>query len=488
MKTIKISPADNVAVTLVPITKGEEVFGVTAREDIPQGHKIALTDIHAGERVIKYGFTIGTVKSDIHAGHHVHTHNVKTAISEHSEYTYTPDIHMLARTEDAWFDGYLRKDGSAGVRNEIWIIPTVGCVNSVAEKLAKDNADLAVGTVEGIYAFPHPYGCSQLGDDHANTRKLLVSLAKHPNAGGVLILSLGCENLTMEQFKAEFGEWDEDRVKFLVCQQSEDELAEGSRLLKELADYADSFKREKINANKLVIGLKCGGSDGLSGITANPAVGAFSDMLISKGGTTILTEVPEMFGAETILMNRCRTKELFDKTVDMINGFKDYFTSHGQTVYENPSPGNKAGGITTLEDKSLGCIQKGGTAPVDGVLGYAQRVETPGLNLMYGPGNDLVSATNLAAAGAQIVIFTTGRGTPFGCPVPTIKVSTNNALYAFKKNWIDFNAGTVAEGEEIGHAGKCLLDKVLSVASGEQTVGEKHGYRGIAIFKDGVTL
>lgn len=349
-------------------------------------------------------------------------------------------------------------------------------------------ADLAVGTVEGIYAFPHPYGCSQLGDDHANTRKLLVSLAKHPNAGGVLILSLGCENLTMEQFKAEFGEWDEDRVKFLVCQQSEDELAEGARLLKELADYADSFKREKINANKLVIGLKCGGSDGLSGITANPAVGAFSDMLISKGGTTILTEVPEMFGAETILMNRCRTKELFDKTVDMINGFKDYFTSHGQTVYENPSPGNKAGGITTLEDKSLGCIQKGGTAPVDGVLGYAQRVETPGLNLMYGPGNDLVSATNLAAAGAQIVIFTTGRGTPFGCPVPTIKVSTNNALYAFKKNWIDFNAGTVAEGEEIGHAGKCLLDKVLSVASGEQTVGEKHGYRGIAIFKDGVTL
>lgn len=488
MKTIIISPVDNVAVALSPIEKGEAVFGVAARENIPQGHKIALTDISAGERVIKYGFTIGTAKSDIHAGDHVHTHNVKTAIAEHSEYAYAPEIHELAPSEDSWFDGYLRKDGSVGVRNEIWIIPSVGCVNSVAEKLARDNAGLAVGTVDGIYAFTHPYGCSQLGDDHANTRKVLSALAKHPNAGGVLILSLGCENLTMEQFKAELGEYDEDRVKFLVCQQSEDELSDGAELLRELADYAGGFKREKLSSDKLVIGLKCGGSDGLSGITANPSVGAFSDMLISKGGTTILTEVPEMFGAETVLMNRCRTKELFDKTVNMINSFKSYFTSHGQTVYENPSPGNKAGGITTLEDKSLGCIQKGGSAPVADVLGYAERVKTNGLNLLYGPGNDLVSATNLAAAGAQIVIFTTGRGTPFGCPVPTVKVSTNNALYEHKQNWIDFNAGTVAEGEEIAHAGAKLMDKVFSVASGEQTVGEKHGYRGIAILKDGVTL
>ena len=488
MKIIKISQCDNVAVALSPIAEGEKVMGITAAEDIPRGHKIALARIGKGEKVIKYGFPIGEASADIGPGEHVHTHNVKTVISRHSEYSYTPDFRELAPTDEAFFEGYLRADGSAGVRNELWIIPTVGCVNSVAEKLARDNAFLASGTVEGVYAFTHPYGCSQLGDDHANTRRLLASLARHPNAGGVLILSLGCENLTPEQFREELGEWDERRVKFLICQQSEDELEEGARLLRELAEYAGTFKREKISADKLVIGLKCGGSDGLSGITANPAVGAFSDILISKGGTTILTEVPEMFGAETVLMARCRTRELFDKTVRMINGFKDYFTGYGQTVYENPSPGNKAGGITTLEDKSLGCIQKGGTAPVADVLGYAERVKTPGLNLMYGPGNDLVSATNLSAAGAQLVIFTTGRGTPFGCSVPTVKVSTNTALFEYKKGWMDFNAGTVAEGESIRDAGERLMEKVLSVASGEQTVGEKLGYRGIAIFKDGVTL
>lgn len=488
MKIIQINPSDNVAVALAPVSAGEVLGGITAQGDIPQGHKIALADIARGDNVVKYGFPIGKAKIGIKAGEHVHTHNVQTSLSERIEYRYEPDFHDLPKAEEAYFEGYLRKDGSAGVRNEIWIIPTVGCVNSVAEKLAKDNAYLAAGSVDGIYAYTHPYGCSQLGDDHANTRKLLAALAKHPNAGGVLILSLGCENLTLSQFKAELGSWDDKRVKFLVCQECEDESEEGARLLGELASYAGSFKRQRISADKLIVGLKCGGSDGLSGITANPAAGVFSDLLISRGGTTILTEVPEMFGAETILMNRCRTKELFDKTVQMINGYKDYFTRHGQTVYENPSPGNKAGGITTLEDKSLGCVQKGGTAPVDGVLDYAQRVNSKGLNLMYGPGNDMVSTTNLAAAGAQIVIFTTGRGTPFGCPIPTVKVSTNNALHARKSNWIDFNAGMAAEGEALDKVGKMLFDKVLAVASGEETVSEKMGYRGIAIFKNGITL
>ena len=492
MKAIRIHPRDHVAVALSPIEKGEEVQAgglcVTAQEEVPQGHKIALQAVSAGDEVRKYGFAIGHASCDIPAGAWVHTHNVRTGLSGEMDYVYEPAGTAVAPSKPASFMGFLRPDGRAAVRNELWILPTVGCVNSVAERLAQTSQDLVKGTVEGVYAFPHPYGCSQLGDDHANTRRLLAALARHPNAGGVLVLGLGCENLTMEQFQEELGQWDGKRVKFLVCQNVKDEYEEGRRLLEELAAYAGTFERQPLPASKLVIGMKCGGSDGLSGITANPAVGVFSDLLVSQGGTSILTEVPEMFGAETILMNRCINEEVFQKTVDMINGFKRYFVSHDQNVYENPSPGNKAGGITTLEDKSLGCVQKGGDAPVADVIGYGEQVRTPGLNLLTGPGNDLVSATALTAAGAHLILFTTGRGTPFGAPAPTIKISTNTQLYERKPGWIDFNAGTVAEGEPIREAGQRLLDEVLACAGGRQTAGEKNGCRGIAIFKDGVTL
>jgi len=374
------------------------------------------------------------------------------------------------------------------VRNELWIIPTVGCVNSVAAALVRENQHLVKGSIDGLCTFSHPYGCSQMGDDHAQTRKLLAALVRHPNAGGVLVLSLGCENLTQEQFKAELGEWDDRRVKFLVCQQVEDEFAAGAKLLEELADYAGQFHREELPASKLVVGMKCGGSDGLSGITANPTVGRFSDRLTALGGTTVLTEVPEMFGAENILFSRCENEMVFRKAVDMVNRFKDYFVSHGQVVYENPSPGNKAGGITTLEDKSCGCVQKGGSAQIVDVLEYAEPVTRKGLNLLSGPGNDLVSATDLTAAGAHIILFTTGRGTPFGAPAPTVKISTNTPLYEKKHGWIDFNAGTVAQGESLDDAGERLLDFVLEIASGKKTLSEERGAREIAIFKDGVTL
>lgn len=492
MKAIRLRNEDIVAVALQPVLKGEELTvgecSVTALEDIPQGHKIALRDIAADKDIIKYGFSIGHAKNDIHKGAWVHTHNCCTNLTEHAEYTYKPDIRPVKTVEPMQFRGFLRENGRAAVRNELWILPIVGCVNGVAEKLVRENQELVQGSIEGLYCFPHPYGCSQLGDDHAQTRKLLAALTRHPNAGGVLVLGLGCENLTMEQFKDELGEWNERRVKFLVCQKVEDEYAEGKRLLKELAEYARTFERQLLPASKLVIGMKCGGSDGLSGITANPTIGAFSDLLIAQGGSTILTEVPEMFGAETILMNRCINQKVFDKAVNMINGFKDYFVKHGETVYENPSPGNREGGITTLEDKSLGCVQKGGTAPVSDVIGYAETVNTTGLNLLYGPGNDLVSATALTAAGAHMILFTTGRGTPFGAPAPTVKISTNSKLYSMKKNWIDFNAGSVAEGESIEHAAQRLLDEVLAFASGRQTSAERDNIRSIAIFKDGVTL
>ncbi len=468
---VKINQNDNVAVALRPIAAGEtlQVGGaaVTTTEEIPQGHKFALRPIQAGEEVVKYGFRIGFAKEDIPTGSWVHVHNVKTGLGDVLSYTYEPAKMDVEPTEHAYFQGYRRADGKVGVRNEIWIIPTVGCVNSIAKALEARARDLVKGTVEDIIAFPHPYGCSQMGDDQENTRKVLADMIHHPNAGGVLVLGLGCENSNIPVLMDYIGEYDAQRVKFLQCQDVEDEMETAMEMLEELAEYAGAFSREQIDASELIIGMKCGGSDGLSGITANPVVGAFSDLLVSKGGTTILTEVPEMFGAETILMNRCETPELFDKTVDLINDFKNYFTSHNQTIYENPSPGNKKGGISTLEDKSLGCTQKSGSALVKGVLGYAEPVKK-GLNLLSAPGNDLVAATALAVSGAQIVLFTTGRGTPFASPVPTVKISSNSKLAGHKENWIDFNAGRMVEDKTKEEMAQALFDYVLEVASGRK--------------------
>lgn len=501
---IKIHENDNVIVAIREIAAGETILleetaqpgdsqsqntaAVTALETIPAGHKMAVRDIPSGGEITKYGFRIGNASESIRAGMWVHVHNIKTALGDLLEYTYEPVPAALQPTGEAFFNGFLRPDGKAGVRNEIWIIPTVGCVNSIAEAMARSANAKIKGSVEEVIAFPHPYGCSQMGDDQEHTRTILADLVNHPNAGGVLVLGLGCENSNIGELKRYIGEYDEERVKFLVCQECEDEMEEGAKLLDGLIDYAAGFQREQISASKLVIGMKCGGSDGFSGITANPLVGRFSDLLISKGGTTILTEVPEMFGAETLLMNRCASEELFAQTVSLINDFKQYFKDNHQTIYENPSPGNKKGGISTLEDKSLGCTQKSGSALVSGVLAYGERVQKPGLNLLSAPGNDLVASTALAASGAQIVLFTTGRGTPFAAPVPTVKISSNSALAAKKKNWIDFNAGALTEDAAFAQMGQKLFDYVLAVASGEKVCSEKAGFHDMAIFKQGVTL
>lgn len=486
---IHINPKDNVAVALRPIEKGTAFSGVTANMDIPQGHKMALQSMAENDQVMKYGFSIGHATAAIAPGDWVHTHNMKTNLSGEVEYTYNPNINHPAPQTPGSFMGYRRLDGKVGIRNEIWIIPTVGCVNDVAKAMVRENQDLVSGSIDGLYTFTHPFGCSQTGEDHAQTRKLLAALTRHPNAGAVLVLHLGCENLTHEQFVEELGDFDPNRVKFLTCQQVEDELVSGRALLEELAAFASRFQREEIPASELVIGMKCGGSDGLSGITANPVVGRFSDMLVAQGGSTVLTEVPEMFGAEGFLMDRCINEEVFHKAVDMINGFKNYFLRHNEVVYENPSPGNKAGGITTLEDKSCGCVQKGGSAPIMDVIGYGDAVTTKGLNMLYGPGNDLVSATALTAAGAHMVLFTTGRGTPFGAPAPTMKIATNTPLATKKACWIDFNAGVVADGvRTLDEAGEDLMQLVLQIASGKQTKTEEKDFREISIFKDGVVL
>ena len=445
--------------------------------NLSNGHKYALRAIGEGETVVKYGYPIGVATCDIAAGEHVHSHNMRTALGECEVYEYKPSLTPPpAPDRIPTFQGYRRSDGSVGIRNEIWIIPTVGCINHAAQ---------AIAAATGAFAYTHPFGCSQLGDDKATTERVLSGLIRHPNAAGVLVLGLGCENSNIGELKKTLGAYDPERVLFLNAQDVGDEVEEGIALVKTLQERANAFVREPIPISELKVGMKCGGSDGFSGITANPLVGRFSDYLVSCGGTSVLTEVPEMFGAERILMNRCRDRKTFDKTVTLINSFKDYFVRHGQVVYENPSPGNRAGGITTLEEKSLGCVQKGGLATVCDVLQIGDPLTERGLNLLNGPGNDIVAVTNLAASGVHMILFTTGRGTPLGAPVPTVKIATNTPLYQKKRNWIDFNAGTVLDGEDLLEN---LIEYCIEVASGCETCNEKHGFREISIFKDGVVL
>ena len=495
-KAIKIQPNDNVAVALQQLFANEEITieqeKITLLEDVPAGHKFALKALEPDDEVIKYGYPIGKMTQAVKQGGWIHTHNIRTGLGEKLEYKYTPvaanNNENLSDPEELYFMGYRREDNTVGIRNEIWIIPTVGCVNDIARLLEREAKQFLTDEIDDIAAYAHPYGCSQLGDDQLNTQKILTGLIRHPNAAGVLVLGLGCENNNIDEMKKQLGDYNEDRVKFLVCQEWDDEVEQGLNLIKELIQYASQFHREKIHASELIVGLKCGGSDGFSGITANPTVGGFSDRLTTVGGTTILTEVPEMFGAETILMNRCVNKEVFEKTVSLINDFKQYFIENNQPVYENPSPGNKKGGISTLEDKSLGCTQKSGTAAVKAVLGYGEPVREKGLHLLNAPGNDLVASTALAASGAHIVLFTTGRGTPFGAPVPTIKISSNSPLYQKKRGWMDFDAGRLLSGTSLEQMSLELYNLVLEVASGKKVKSEENGYRDFSIFKQGVTL
>lgn len=491
---IKINQADSVVVCLQEKRKGEiiEVDGrqIVVNQDTPAGHKILIKDVSKGENIIKYGYPIGHAIDNLKAGDWVNENNLKTNLSGKLEYTYSPiNEELNIKNENRTFKGYLRRNGDVGVRNEIWVVPTVGCVNGVAERLVKALKHETHGEgVDAIYAWHHNYGCSQLSDDHENTRKVLRDICLHPNAGAVLVLSLGCENNQPDDFMAMLGDYDKERIKLLVTQKVEDEMEAGMDILRSLYEKARQDQRETVPLSKLRVGLKCGGSDGFSGITANPLVGEFSDWLVAQGGTSVLTEVPEMFGAETILMNRCRTKALFDQTVTMVNNFKDYFLSHGEPVGENPSPGNKAGGISTLEDKALGCTQKCGKAPVNGVLEYGDRLQHDGLNLLSAPGNDLVAATALAACGCHLVLFTTGRGTPFGTFVPTMKIATNPDLARRKAGWVDFSAGQLLEGRTMQELVPEFIEKVIRVASGEPSKNEQNDYREIAIFKNGVTL
>jgi len=509
MKTIKINPDDNVAVAIDSLKAGETINvdgrDITLNNDVPAGHKILLCDIKQGENVVKYGYPIGHILEDHKQGDFICHDNIKTNLAGLLDYTYSPVAKedLSSPTYSEWFSnpelptsfkGYKRKNGDVGIRNEVWIVPTVGCVNGVVEQI-KTRFTHDYYATHGhapelrIVAYPHNYGCSQLSEDHENTRMILKDLVLHPNAGAVLIVGLGCENNQPDAFMDNLGDYDKERIRLMVSQKVVgDEVEEGLKILTELYGIAIKDERTDIPLSELRVGLKCGGSDGFSGITANPLLGVFSDYIVSQGGTTVLTEVPEMFGAETILMNRCANTGLFDETVQLINNFKEYFLSHGEPVGENPSPGNKAGGISTLEEKALGCTQKCGKSAVLGVMEYGERIQNKGLNLLSAPGNDLVASTALASCGCHIVLFTTGRGTPFGTFVPTMKISTNSTLAANKPTWIDFNAGQLLEGTSMQQLFTAFAQKVIAVANGEQAWNEKKNYQEIAIFKKGVTL
>ncbi|MHA6533224.1 UxaA family hydrolase [Paenibacillus sp. BAC0078] len=493
---VRLSHKDQVVIALRPFQAGERLgledgAEIVIKDDVVKGHKILTVPVAEGGDILKFGYSIGKAKADLEPGVWVHTHNLRTGLSGILDYRYEPNStpFQAAPAGSGVFQGYVRSNGEVGIRNEIWIINTVGCINKTCEILARRGGEQFRDLVDGVYHFAHPYGCSQLGDDLVHTAELLASLVNHPNAAGVLVVGLGCENNQIDDFRQAIGAIDPNRIRFMRSQDEEDELGTGMSLIKELADYAATFKREPVPVSKLKIGLKCGGSDGLSGITANPLVGSIADRVTAHGGTAILTEVPEMFGAETILMNRAKDEAVFGQIVSLINDFKQYFIRHDQEIYENPSPGNKAGGISTLEEKSLGCTQKGGHAIVSDVTSYGKRVTETGLNLLEAPGNDLVSVTALSAAGAHLVLFTTGRGTPFGGPVPTVKISSNSELAARKRNWIDYNAGQLLEGKTMGGLTDELWEQIIRIASGDsRTLNEVNGFKEIAIFKDGVTL
>jgi altronate hydrolase len=474
---IKIHESDNIATLL------------ESKNNIPPLHKIALRDIKKGEYVIKFGCQIGVAYSDINEGEHVHTHNLKSALTSGNKYKYTPHFPYNQVKKSGTFSGFPRDNGSVGIRNEIWVINAVGCTNKLSKRIVTEAGKRYTGMTDGIFAITHPYGCSQLGADHDNTRNILAGIAMNPNAGGVLILGLGCENNSIPELQITLGDYNERRIKFLVAQECENEIETALGLIDEIVCEMKHDKREPVGLDKLVIGFKCGGSDSLSGITANPLVGRISDLLCSYGGTAVLTETPEMFGAETILMNRCISENEFNKTVIMINKFKQYFLEHGQEIYENPSPGNKAGGITTLEEKSLGCVQKGGSGIVTDVLNYGERVQKNGLVLLDGPGNDIVAVSALTAAGCNMILFTTGCGTPLGGFSPTLKISSNSNLACTKKHWIDYDAGALLSGKSMNEAENELWDLIIDIAEGKtRTKSEINDYREFAIFKTGITL
>lgn len=493
-KYIKINEKDNVVVALTDLIQGEVILvdekKITLKKEVKRGHKVAIEDITENSNIIKYGFPIGHSIENISQGENVHINNVKTNLDAVTQYVFNQHLNKNSfKNRNLTFMGYNREDGNVGIRNELWIVPTVGCVNGIADKIIERFKESVVELVtDNVQVFKHNYGCSQLGEDHQNTRAILKNVVKHPNAGGVLVLGLGCENNTITDFKTSLGKFDENRVKFLVAQEVSDEIEEGVSLLKALYENMKNDKREVVSISKLKIGLKCGGLDGLSGITANPLLGKFSDFLIAQGGATVLTEVPEMFGAEILLIDRAKNVEVFNKIVHLVNDFKEYFIKYNQPIYENPSPGNKAGGISTLEDKSLGCTQKSGTETVVDVLKYGEVLKMNGLNLLSAPGNDLVATTALGAAGCQLVLFTTGRGTPFGSFVPTLKVSTNTAICKLKPHWIDFNAGTLVEDISMEVRLEDFISYIINVVSGEYVNNEKNNFREIAIFKSGVTL
>ncbi len=461
---------------------------ITLLDAVPQGHKFALRSHAEADVFVRYGEAIGRASAAVAPGKHVHSHNLVTALAGERVYAAPASgtAALTAKPLPSW-RGYARADGRYATRNEVWLLPTVGCVAPLAELAAREASLRHAGRIDAIAGFGHPYGCSQLGDDLAGTRAALAALCDNPNAGGVVLIGLGCESNQLDALIACVPERSRAKLRVLRAQDAGDELAEVLALIDDLVDELAPLRREEAPASALTVGLKCGGSDAFSGLTANPLLGRFSERLAASGGRVILTEIPEIFGAEDALLARAVSPQVFEAAGGLINRFKRHYLDAGLPVSENPSPGNIAGGITTLEEKSLGAVQKAGTVPLVDVIGYGETVSRPGLTLLEAPGNDAVSSTALAAAGAGLILFTTGRGTPLGFPVPTVKVASNSGLAAAKPGWIDFDAGGLLGGEADAVL-EAFSGRLLAIASGEATAAERSGQRVISLWKRGVTL
>ncbi len=487
--TIRLNGRDNVIVLTKAFAAGTAPVGsgVPLSRLVPSGHKIAVTDIALGEPVLKFGQIIGYASQPIAKGEQVHTHNC--AMGAHDQnYRIGDDfqaIDYVAEASRRTFDGYRRSDGRAGTRNFIALCATVNCsatvVRHIADHFNRSGALDDYPNVDGVIALAHGTGCGMAssGEGYEALQRVLWGHATHPNVGAAIFIGLGCEVMQIGRMKAMFGSSGEERFHGLTIQETggtRKTIAAGIEAIKKLLPAVNDIKRVPIPVSELVVGLQCGGSDGFSGITANPALGAATDILVKQGGTALLSETPEIYGAEQLLVRRAASQEVGEKLIARIRWWENYTAVNGGSMDNNPSPGNKAGGLTTILEKSLGAAAKGGTLALSGVLLYAEQVKERGFVFMDSPGYDPVSATGQIASGAQLVVFTTGRGSAFGSkPAPTIKLATNSAMYKMLDEDMDINCGDIIDGVSIEAKGEEIFEKMIEIASGRQSKSEALG-------------
>ncbi|MFZ0850498.1 MAG: altronate dehydratase family protein [Hyphomicrobiaceae bacterium] len=487
-RTLRLDPRDNIIVAVDPVQAGWAVQGVTATARIMRGHKMAVQPIGQGQPVLKFGQIIGFASEAIAPGSHVHTHNCSFAEFER-DYAFAQDARsepLLPPELRATFEGYRRSNGKTGTRNYIGVLTSVNCSASVArfmaEAVGRSGLLQQYGNVDGVVSFVHGTGCglAATGEGYEVLERTQWGYAGHPNLAAALLVGLGCEVFQIARLKEKYGLVEGDNFRSMTIQDTggtKKTIAAGVARIAEMLPRANAVVRETLPASEITLALQCGGSDGYSGITANPALGAAADLLVRHGGTAVLSETPEIYGAEHLLTRRARTRQVGEKLVDIIRWWQDYCAKHAGSMDNNPSPGNKAGGLTTILEKSLGAAAKGGTTTLNEVYRYAEPVTAKGFVYMDTPGYDPVAATGQVAGGCNLLCFTTGRGSAYGCkPTPSIKLATNHDIYRRMLDDMDIDCGDILDGVSIEAKGQEIFNTILRVASGEKTKSELLGY------------